>query len=190
MTVGPDLAFARDYEVELMHELPSSSGVEHTFYYPGGAEVGGRDGVIVRVTPHGGTSWLGIFAFGDGPFLTRVLSTPCRRTLCVVARGVGYIVRVDDPHKWEEVPCTPVVDARPIPESDRLIFANFTEILAYGPDGLIWETPRLSHDGLNILKVTAERIEGLVWDAPNQRHVGFSVDVRTGRHHGGAYADD
>lgn len=183
-----DLTFPCKYEVEALPELPSGGVEPQRFYFPRMGEEGGRDGLLIKVSPEGGEPWLGIFAFGqNGPdALTGIYSCPNGVSLCVVSEGDGYIVRTDDPHVWKEVKAYPILDVRAIPSKKLLVFADFTEIVAYGVGGLAWKTSRLSSDGVKIIEVTADHIRGLAWDAATDREVEFLVDVNTGRHTGGS----
>lgn len=74
---------------------------------------------------------------------TGLYSWPHDATLCVVARGAGYLVRVDDPLDWQLVVARPVIDVRPIPSRRIVVFANYTELIAYGASGVAWTTKRL-----------------------------------------------
>jgi hypothetical protein len=183
-----DLTFTHQYEIEVVSELPSGAGEQKRFYFPGGVEEGGRDGLLIEVSPRGGESWLGIFAFGyDSPdVVTGIYTYPDSISVCVISAGQGYIVRADEPHVWEEVEAYPILDVRSIPMRQLLLFADFTEIVAYGSGGMVWKTSRLSSDGLKIIEATSDYIRGLAWDAQRQQEVGFLIDVKTGRHEGGA----
>jgi hypothetical protein len=187
-----ELTFPHDYEVELAEELPPRPGRVKQFYFPGGSERGGRDGILLEVIPTGAARWIGIFArrkicSGDR---SGVFSCPDRRTLCVVSDSRGYIVHADDPGVWQEVPCEPVDDVVCSPEAGLILFADFTHLVAYGPDGMAWKTKRLSWDGLKITEVTRERIRGVAWDPFVDQEVDFLVDTRTGCHEGGSYLEE
>jgi hypothetical protein len=183
-----DLTFPHQYEIEELFELPSGTGEHKRFYFPGGVEEGGRDGLLIKVSPQVGMPWLGIFAFGyNSPnVVTGIYACPNSISVCVVSAGQGYIVRTDDPHVWEEVIAYPILDVRSLHMSKLLIFSDFTEIVAYGLGGMVWKTSRLSSDGLKIIEATPDYIRGLAWDAPQQQEVEFLIDVRTGRHEGGS----
>lgn len=180
------LVFARKYECEIVDELSSGQPEAH-YYYPGGILAGGGDGVMVRVVPEEGTSWLGTFAFGrtGKSGLTKVLSMPNPYSLCVVSRGAGYLVSVQTPATWEEVRATPVTDVRTIPAAGLVVFANFTELVAHGVEGVRWRTRRLTWDSMKIVEVTDEKIIGKYWDIRSESVRTFEVDVLTGHDWGG-----
>jgi hypothetical protein len=55
-----------------------------------------------------------------------------------------------------------------------------------GPKGLLWHTRRISFDGFDQVQLDGDRLTGLAW-APIDDWRPFSVDIRSGRSHGGAY---
>jgi hypothetical protein len=183
-----EFPFPHDYDADLTGELPPGPGQMRTIYFPGASETGGRDGLLVTVTPTAATPWIGVFAGGydSSGVVSGVFGCPDRRSICVVSSGKGYIVRADDPAVWMEVHSFPIMDVRAMPESQLLVFANFTTLAAYGPNGLVWVTGDLSWDGLKLTEATPELIRGIAWDAPHEREVEFVVDVRTGGHEGGS----
>ncbi len=181
-----DLTFPHRYEIEPEPELPSMPGKTKQMHYPGATEKGGG-GIAVRITPVEGPSWIGTFASGNYPkTLSGIFSCPDERSICVVSSGQAYIVRTDAPYLWEEVSLFPILGAYPIPQGNILVFADFTELTAYGAEGIAWVTPRLSWDGLKITEMTADYIKGFAWDSPQQREVEFLVEVRTGHYTGGS----
>lgn len=190
MSVPTDFSFPRQYDSEVVDELPSREVPPH-YYYPGGTLAGGGDGVLVRVTPEGGAGWIGTFAFGKygKNAVTKVLGMPDPGRLCVVSRGAGYLVSVRDPRSWEVVRAIPVIDVRSIPEAGLVVFANFTELVAYGAEGVRWRTKRLTWDSMKLTEVTDEKIVGEYWDIRSEETRTFEVDVRTGAHRGGVEGD-
>ncbi len=181
-----DIAFPRVYECERLLELPGFGLLPH-YYYPGATKNGGRDGVTVRVRPENHESWLGTFAFGNmaPKSLSGLFTTPNPERLCVVARGEGYLVSTSAPTVWERVTVTPILDVRTILARSIIVFANFTELTAYGPSGVKWVTKRLSWDGLKITEVSNDVIKGEFFDIRSNSTASFIVDLETGNHDGG-----
>jgi hypothetical protein len=172
--------FVRDFHCEQLQELPSD-GLPR-YYYPGGVPEGGHDGLIVHVCPRTFTPWLGIFRFGDLLFKGKngFYSWPDPGILCVVARAQGYTVRVEEPNKYEVVDVHPIIDVIPVGSRRLVVFASYTELVAYGESGLVWVSDRLSWDGFTVTAVTDENIKGNAWDPSVERDVGFRVDLRNG----------
>lgn len=74
----------------------------------------------------------------------------------------------------------PSVDVREIPEAGLVVFANYTELLAYGEHGQVWRTRRLAWDGFRIAGVNERSITGEYWDIRAEESRTFKVDVSTG----------
>lgn len=145
--------FERDYNCEQLNELPNVRLPR--YYYPGATPVGGRDGLIVHVYPRSSNSWVGIFGFGD--LLSKgkngLFSWPDPGKLCVVARAQGYVVRVDEPVSYESIDVHPIVEVIPIRSRGLVVFASYTELVAYGKPGVVWVSDRLSWDGFTVTAV-------------------------------------
>ena len=85
--------------------------------------------------------------------------------------------------------CEPIVHAFRVPFKEVLVFAGFTQMVAYGPQGLLWVSENLSWDGLNVTEVTQDVIKGTGWDSPADAWVPFVIWVDDGRSEGGAASD-
>ena len=175
-----------DFEYKVLTELPANDS--RVVYIRNESAGVGRDGVMVKFIPPGGNSWIGIFAFGDmlPSGGCEVYPGPGRHHLTIIAKGEAYIASPYDPVLFQVVKSCPVIGVVPIPNHDLMIFYDFTEIFAYGEDGLVWETKRISWDGIKINEVTGTEIIGQSWDAPNEEYVEFRVDLTNGFHKGGA----
>ncbi|NBD12867.1 hypothetical protein [Corallococcus silvisoli] len=179
-------AFSFDGNWEVL-DGSRSADASPRYFFPGNTAAG-QDGILVRVTPEGGGApWLGVFAFGrfgQGEF-SRVLSLPDPKKLCVVSRGAGYIVASQDPQNWEAIKSVPITDVRAVLSAGVVVFANLTEMVAYGAEGMRWRTKRLAWDGLKILEVTEHSIRGEYWDLREEATQPFEVDLATGAQKGG-----
>lgn len=184
MKTDVNLTFPHDYEVEFPTELPSGQGGARSFYFPGGRQNGGHDGVLVKVAPSGNdTPWFGTFSFGEpqGVKINSVFSCPERDKLCVVAAGRGYIVSANSPAKTYEIPALPITDVRVVLEKGLLLFADFTKIVAIGKGGLAWKSGRLSWDGVQISGINSSYVWGKGWDASRSGPIEFNLDLKNGR---------
>ena len=175
-----------DFEYKVLTELPANN--LRVVYIPNEGAGVGRDGVMVKFIPPEGDSWIGIFAFGDmlPSGECKIYLGPGKHHLTIIAKGEAYIASPYDPSLFQTVRSCPVIGAIPIPNRDLILFYDFTEISAYGENGLVWETKRISWDGIKINEVTSNEIIGQSWDAPNEEHVEFRVDLTNGFHKGGA----
>ena len=61
-----------------------------------------------------------------------------------------------------------------------ILFVGHVSILAWGPDGEAWESPRLSWEGLTGLRIEGGTLHGLGWDMKTDKDVPFALDLRTG----------
>jgi hypothetical protein len=52
--------------------------------------------------------------------------------------------------------------------------------------GIAWTTERLTWEGLTIVDIKGDKLLGRGWDALADKEVPFEVDLRTGKHTGGA----
>ena len=183
-----NLSFQANYAVEVIDlTQPSNSSLEH-YYYPGATKVGGKDGVLLKITLPNNQSWLATFAFGydSRQALTGIFSCPNPSFVCVASSGQGYFVKVDSPPNWSVVDSYPLLNVYPIIERNMIIFVDYTTISAYRDDKQLWRTERLSWDGIKVDKITASLIKGRGWDASSGREVEFEVNLTTGEHTGRA----
>jgi hypothetical protein len=184
LELSVDTTFRRTYECRSLTELPSSER-RPRYYYPGASREGGRDGPILEVRPEHGEPWIGLFAFGAFGSLgvSGLFTTPHAGRLCVVTRGEGYLVAADDPTSWESVKAWPILDVRPVQARGILVFADYTDLMAYGETGLKWRS-RLVTDYLKITEITDRLIRGEGY-VLGREGVSFVVDLATGAHEGG-----
>jgi hypothetical protein len=185
MSTDIDSSFPHRFTCEVLDELPGGPAGRR-YVFPLGAPAG-QDGVLLRVQPDHGEPWIGMFAFGkvgktgfDG-----VLAMPDPDKVCVVARGAAYIVRASDPTAWEPVGMSPVTDVRAAKAAGLVIFADYTELLAYSESGVKWRTKRLAWDGLKIVAVDDRTIVGEYPDLGGDETRRFEVDLATGTARGG-----
>jgi len=183
-----DFTFPRNYEVRILEAAPPVHPVEKLYHYPVEIEEGDRSGVYVRVTPQSGSAWVGFFALGfdSDQVVSQVCSTPDPESFCVVVGGYAYVVKAGSPEQWLRVGQSPVVDLRVLSQQGLLLFAGFTSITAVGSEGIAWTTERLTWEGLTIIEINGDKLLGHGWDALADREVPFEVDLKTGKHTGGA----
>lgn len=184
MTIDANFIFPHRFACEVLDELPA--GPAPPYYFPRG-QAARQDGVIVRVRPETSEAWIGMFAFGkfEKAGVTRVLSMPDPEKLCVVARGAGYVVTAAKTDDWEMVRAIPIIDVRALPGAGLVVFANYTELLAFGKEGMKWQTKRIAWDGLKIVAVGDQTIVGEYWDIREEAMQRFEVDLATGAARGG-----
>jgi|SRR3990172_2204527 len=176
--------FHSDYSWEVLGGLPANEAV---LTFPQEWR-GFSEGLVVRVAPQDGVSWVGNFRKISDSYINGVYSTPGADTICVVAGGEGYLVGVSSPRSCAEVPSVPIIDVLAIDDPPLLLLESLTDLSAVGRGGLAWSTARISWDGMKILSVSSRTLMGQAWDPGTGTFKDFSVNLRTGTHEGGSYS--
>jgi len=176
------LAFAHSWEAEILPARPLIAPPRH-YTYPRQAEEIERGALEVLVHPVGDPPFLATFALGFAQpgALTGLWSCPAPDDLCALAGGYAYIVNTLDPAAFTHIAFRPVLDIRPLPENNLLLFAGHHALLAWGPAGEAWQSPRLSSEGLRITEVRGDQLHGFGWDLIADREIPFTLDLRTGQ---------
>ena len=180
--------FPRDYEVKALESYSLAPREEQLYQFPTQLDEGDRTGVYVRVVPKEGSPWIGFFALGfdSEKVANGIYSCPAPNSLCVAAGGYAYIVHAGNPQEWVQVEQRPVVEIRALPDLKLLLFTGFTSITAFGTQGHLWTTERLSWEGITVSGIQGEILHGQGWDAMADKEVPFEVDLLTGKSTGGA----
>jgi hypothetical protein len=185
-------AFPHNWRVEVLANPPLIAPARQ-FTYP--QQVAGEEDAMTRgalrllVHPAAGPTFLATCALGfaDPSMPTGVYPCPNPGELCALAGGYAYILDTAAPERCTHIPLRPVAGVLPIPAHNLLLFAGFHSLVAWGEDGLAWQTARLTWDGLTITTVDGNTLHGLGWNMPSDKDVPFTVDLRTGTHTGGGF---
>jgi hypothetical protein len=188
---GIDKTFPGSYDFapeELLFQI------DRMFSYPGASESKTPwwiddwdherdDAVVIGVEPVDGRAWIGLFSaqLTSPRGATGVVALPDRESFAVLCAGAAYRVSAVSPGDWEEISVggveAPVVSSDP----ELVLFVEHTAIIAYGSDGLAWQTERLVWDDLHALRVDGSTLIAEGFDPPVGRMVTFGVDLKTGR---------
>lgn len=189
--------FARTWSAEVLAAAPLIAPVRQYVWpqnIPGEEDALARGALRLMVRPapggaaSGGTYLLTCaLGFKDPSMPTGVFACPRADDLCAVAGGYAYLARADNPELCTLLAMKPVVAVLPAVAARLLLFVGFQTMLAWGMDGLAWETGRLSWEGVRVTEVTAGEVRGLGWDLMSDKEVEFEVDLRTGVHTGGGW---
>ncbi len=148
------------------------------------------EGPILAVAPANGEPWIGVFhggGYGVPPAAPgQVIGWPDEKSLCVVKTGTGCLVRTDDPAKTSEIDAFPITNVLAIPDRNLVVFADFTDLIAYGPDGIAWRSGRVALDDLEIIRAEGDVLHAAGFFGSVNR-AEFIVDLRTGRSSGAPY---
>jgi hypothetical protein len=183
-----DLTFAHEWQADVLAARPLILPPRH-FVYPAQVEEVERGALEVMIRPTGAQPFLATCALGfaDPAAPSGVWSCPDPRSICIAAGGYAYLIDTRDPSQWQQVEYLPVTEVRALPEAGLLIFSGFHSMLAWGSAGAVWQSARLSWDGVRITSIEAETIHGFGWDMRTDQEIPFEVDIKTGQHRGGGY---
>ena len=183
-----DFTFPRNYELRILESAPPVHPIEKLYQYPVALDEGDRNGAFLRVSPKNGPAWVGFFAqgFDSDQVVSEVCSTPDPESFCIVVGGYAYMVKAGAPTEWLRIEQRPVVDLRVLTVLGLLLFAGFTSITAVDKSGIAWTTERLTWEGLTITEIDGSTLRGKGWDAVADKEAPFEVDLKTGKHTGGA----
>ena len=189
---GPN-PFAHDWRAEVL-KTPPLIAPARQFTYP--QQIAGEEDALARgalqlmIYPVAGGTFLATCALGfkDPSMPTGVFACPDPRELCAVAGGYAYVIDTAHPEHSDHVALKPVVEVRSLAAQELLLFVGFHSILAWGRGGLAWESARLSWEGVRIGSMEGNTLHGLGWNLLTDREVGFSLDLLTGQHQGGGFA--
>jgi hypothetical protein len=78
------------------------------------------------------------------------------------------------------IPYRPVLEVLPVPAQELLLFLGHHSIIAWGKNGQIWESPKLSDEGLSVSGIEGETLHGLGWQMMTDKETPFALDLRTG----------
>lgn len=173
--------FPHHWEAEILAKRPLILPPRH-FTYPREAEEIERGALEVLVRPAAGGPFLATFALGfaDPAAPTGLFSCPHPDDLCALAGGYAYIVRASEPQQFTHLAFRPVLEVRPAPEHELLLAAGHHALLAWGREGVAWQTPRLSSEGLRLTGISGDRLHGFGWDLMTDRETPFAIDLRNG----------
>jgi hypothetical protein len=62
-----------------------------------------------------------------------------------------------------------------------LLFLGHRSILAWGEQGQLWESPRLSDEGIEIGTIADGLLHGLGWDRRTDRETPFTLNLKNGQ---------
>jgi hypothetical protein len=163
------------------------------FTYP--QQIAGEEDALARgalqlmVRPAAGGAFLATCALGftDPSMPTGLFPCPRPEEMCAVAGGYAYIVDTTHPEACTHIAMKPVIEVRILEEQNLLLFSGFHAIIAWGEQGLAWQTSKLSWEGLRISGIEGNTLHGFGWNLMTDKEVAFSVDLLTGQHQGGGF---
>ena len=188
----PTLEFPQTWTAEVLKSAPLIAPARH-FTYP--HQIAGEEDALARgalqlmVHPATGGTFLATCALGftDPTMPTAIFSCPDPNELCAVAGGYAYLIDTLNPKHCIHLSMKPVVEVRPLTAQNLLLFVGFHLMLAWGPQGIAWESARLSWEGIRITSIHGNQLHGTGWNLLTDRETPFAVDLLTGKHEGGGF---
>ncbi len=178
------LTFPHHWQAEILPARPLILPPRH-FVYPRHAEEVERGALEVLVRPDGSAAgqFLATCALGfrDPAAPTGLWSAPDPAELCAVSGGYAYLIDTTAPARFTMLPYRPVLGIHPALEEGLLLFVGHHGILAWGREGLAWESEKLSDEGVTVTAISAGKLHGLGWRMMTDKETPFTLDLRTGR---------
>lgn len=186
------LAFPASWSAEILASPPLIAPVRQFTWpqrVPGEEDALARGAMLLQVKPASGGGFLATCALGflSPSALSGIWSCPRPDDILAVAGGYAYLADTLAPDRPLHLPLRPVTQVLAAPEANLLLLAGFHNLAAIGPTGLVWETARLTWEGLTLNGIHDNQLHGLGWDMRTDHEVPFAVDLATGKHSGGAF---
>ena len=191
--MSPEVAeWPHDWRFEVLKGAPLIAPARQ-FTYP--QQIAGEEDAMARgalqlmVHPVAGGTFLATCALGftDPSMPTGIFASPNPGELCAVAGGYAYVIDTAAPERTTHIPLKPVAEVVPVAAAGLLVFVGFHHMVAWGRDGMAWQTKRLSWEGIRVTGSDAGTLRGFGWNLMTDKEVGFVVDLRSGEHTGGGF---
>ncbi len=182
---GPsiDLSFPHRWQAEVLAARPLILPPRH-FVYPRAAEEVERGALEVLIRPGAQEArpFLATCALGfrDPAVPSGLWSAPNPEEICAVAGGYAYLIDSTAPERFTMIAYRPVLQVLPAVEAGLLLFVGHRTILAWGREGQVWESEKLSDEGLTITGVDGGVLRGLGWEMRTDKEAPFALDLRNG----------
>ena len=189
---APAAAFTATWSAQILNTPPLIAPARQVVWpqrVAGEEDALARGALLLLVKPASGGSFLATCALGfrDPSLPSGVWTCPRPDDLLAVAGGYAYLVDTRSPEQCLHLPLRPVVQVLPAPEANLILLAGFHTVAALGATGLLWETARLSWEGVTLNEIRDGQLHGLGWNMQTDREVPFAIDLQTGQHTGGGF---
>ncbi len=186
-------AFLPTWQAEILTTTPLIAPARHFVYpmrVPGEEDALERGALQLLVRPATGGTFLATCALGfkDKSLPTGLHACPASNDMLAIAGGYAYLVDTTTPETCLHLPLRPVTQVLAAPEENLLLLAGFHTVAAIGTTGLLWQTAKLTWEGLTLGEIRDGHLHGQGWNMPTDRELPFTVDLRTGHHTGGGFS--
>jgi hypothetical protein len=158
-------------------------------FIPGEEDAMNRGALLLDIKPSTAPNFLATCALGfRNPALpTGIHTCPRPDDLLALAGGYAYLIDTLNPRTSTHLPLRPVTQVLAAPSANLILLAGFHHVAAIGPSGLLWESARLSWEGVTMTEVRGNHLHGTGWHMQSDRDLPFTLDLTTGDHTGGGY---
>jgi hypothetical protein len=178
-----DLSFPHAWQAEILSARPMILPPRH-FVYPREVEEIERGAMelIIRRDDNPAQPFLATCALGfrDPIVPTGIWSAPNANEICAVSGGYAYLIDTTAPERFAFLPYRPVLQVLPIVDCGLLLFVGHRAIVAWGRDGQVWESAKLSDEGVTVTSVDGATLHGLGWNMFTDKEGPFSLDLQSG----------
>ena len=179
--------FPQLWRAEILPARPAILPARH-FVYPREAEEIERGALEVMVRPQADgvdaapMQFLATCALGfrTPAVPTGIWAAPNPRDLCAVSGGYAYVIDTTDPQRFTMIEYRPVLEVRAVVEVGLLLFVGHRSILAWGTDGIAWETDKLSDEGVTITGIENGVLRGMGWEMMTDKEKAFAIELGSG----------
>ncbi len=191
VSINLDL-FPHTWSAEVLAQPPLIAPARQ-FTYPkrvlGEDDAMARRALLLNVMPASSGFFLATCALGfrDPAMPSGIFSCPRANDLLAVAGGYAYLIDTLAPDHCLHVPLRPVTKVLPAPEAGLILLAGFHTVAALDTNGLLWESAKLSWEGVTLGDVRDGKLNGTGWNMHTNRDVPFAIDLATGIHTGGGF---
>jgi hypothetical protein len=178
-----DLSFAHNWNAEILAARPVILPARR-FVYPREAEEVERGALEVLVRPgEVAEPFLATCALGfrDPAVPTGIWSAANPDEVCAVSGGYAYLIDSTSPERFTMIPFRPVLEVRALAAEGLLLFVGHREILAWGADGLAWQSEKLSDEGVTITGIEAGVLRGRGWSMMTDKETPFALELGSGK---------
>ncbi len=179
------MGFPTSGECNIAPELPPNGEPEVYRFDPAGLPLS-EIGILVKFVPDAGAHWFGAFGKGAGAAkgqhggLCGIFGCPDPNSVLVICSGAAFHVTLNNPNQTTELPISPVTEIARAPGRDLLLLTDFTHAYGFGAGGIVWQSERLSHDGLRMLEVGNDTALLEIWVPWLNGTSTCEIDLRSG----------
>jgi len=178
-----DLTFGHRWQAEILSVRPLILPPRH-FVYPAQAEEVERGALEVLVRPgENAQPFLATCALGfrDPAVPSGIWSCPNAEEICALSGGYAYVISTREPERFTMMAYRPVLQVAVAESENLLLFVGHYSVLAWGADGLAWQSEKLSDEGVSVSAIEGGLLRGMRWNMISDKETEFALDLKTGK---------